>query len=163
MLPVCLWPQVWLCVCQPLSLWESGFPWHWWVTVRGVHLIVLSNELVLVFHLSPLRYFLLLGSQTYRDSRWQALFLAHHWWWRTNAILTVRRVYPQSTALTPCRPFSIRHPAVDRPPLSHLRPQICCHLLRHPPLPQHRPSLRLPLDQAVSYPLTGCACSVSSL
>lgn len=34
-----------------------------------VHLVVLSKELVFVFHLSPLRYFLLLGSQTYRDSR----------------------------------------------------------------------------------------------
>lgn len=149
MLPVCLWPQVRLCVCQPLSLWEGGVPWHWWVPVSGVHLRALRSELVFVSHLSPPRCFLLLGSQTYRDSRWRAPSLAHHWWWRTSAILTVRRVCPQSTAVT-CRPFSIRHPAVVRPLRSHLRPQICCHLLRHPPQPQHQPSLRLPLDQAVS-------------
>lgn len=46
MLPVCLWPQVRLRVCQPLPLRESGVSRHWWMMGGGVHRIVLSNELV---------------------------------------------------------------------------------------------------------------------
>lgn len=49
MLPVCLWPQVRLRVCQPLPLRESGVSRHWWVMGGGVHRMVLSNELVFVF------------------------------------------------------------------------------------------------------------------
>lgn len=63
MLPVCLWPQVWLCVCQPLPLWESGVSRHRWVTGGGVPHTVLSIELVFVFT-SPLCFLFCLSGST---------------------------------------------------------------------------------------------------